>query len=278
MTAAASQYATAGLRYLGEREAEEHGRFTNRQRFGKRFRWDGVPWCMIFAWCVADDVKIGHLVPRTASCRTAAAWFRRRGQWHPRTHRPHVGDLIFFGKPRAPHHVGIVTHFDLVAHSVTYVSGNSNDGRAPAGTGDAVTLKAVALDSPTIAGYGRPAWPAEPVDVWPSNDLGKVEPQDHRTRDAARTWIVGRKGATLTGLAAALGISASLLLSANPDADHLSPGARVTIPAPGPTPGLPASTPPADRAPHATGRGPFVLRCTPGKAGVWRCTVTKGTS
>lgn len=275
MTAAATRYATAGLRYLGQREDVKDGRWTNKQPFGVRFGWNAVPWCMIFAWCVADDVQASTLIPRTASCRTAAAWFRKRGQWHSRTSRPQVGDLVFFGRPRAPHHVGIVTHVDQA--SLTYVSGNSNDGRAPAGTGDAVTLKPVAIGSKTIAGYGRPAWPTAPppeVKPSPSNDLGKIEPQDQKSR-GARTLVIGRKGATLTAVAAALGISLSLLLSANPSADHLDPGAKVRLPAPGQATPPPASTPPA--GPPQTGRGPFTLRCAPGKRpGVWRCT--KGES
>lgn len=249
-------YAGAALRYAGHREYRTAaGVYTNRQRFGARFGWNGVAWCQIFAWCAADDIGAGALVPRTASCRQAVKWFKSRKQWFS---KPKIGDQVFFGHPA--HHVGIVTA--VSGASVAYVSGNANDGTAPAGTGNAVTVRTAPLSDPTILGYGRPRWAPEPPPQPPA------DPVPVKPRGGGR-WIV-RRGQTLTGIAAALGVSVSALLAVNADLNTPDPGTRVTIPH---TSAPPVSARPTARKP--SGKGSGAPHSRPCRRGICLCRAHK---
>lgn len=277
MTAAGLDYARRARTYVGVHEKRKGNVWTNLQKFGKRFGWNGQPWCQIFAWCVADDLGAGDLVPRTASCWWAAEWFRQRGQW---SNKPEIGSLIYFGTRARVDHVGIVV--EVTPKNVTYVSGNANDGTAPAGTGNAVTVATVPRSDPKIYGYGHPEWPkpaktddegdpptapitpqkpsappASPSSSTPGPSSKPKPKPKPKKKKRVRSWVV-RKGDTLTRIAAATGVTLSMLVAANPTLLH--PGTKLVVPQVQPKT---AGASPRPTAPGtATPRPP---RCAPGE-------------
>ena len=108
-----------------------------------------VPWCACFvSWCFD---KAGYSAPRFAAVqRQGIPWFQSRGLY---VSTPYVdlapGDVIFFDWQGDGHsdHVGLVIGRD--AENVYTVEGNS---------ADSVRIKAYALDSSVVIGYGLPQW------------------------------------------------------------------------------------------------------------------------
>jgi hypothetical protein len=213
--------------------------------------WYGLPdesWCDMFVSWVAHTAGAADIIGRFAYCPAHVDWFKGRGQWGK---APRVGAVVFFdwnGDGEADH-VGIVETVNPDG-SVGTIEGNSTN---PSGGRFGVFRH---TEWPKyILGYGYPAYDA----------LGNV------TAGAPKTYKV-RKGDTLFGIAAVLGVSLSALLAANPGpASHpttLQPGTVLQVPqatapvTPGPTvkppagptptkpkPPVPVSKPPAPKTP-----------------------------
>ena len=84
----------------------------NRNKYGRWFGWDGVPWCVIFASWVFD--RAGNRLPPLSN-RMGAAYVptvkshaQKHGQWRGRSYNPRPGDLIVFWFTTRPDHLGIV--------------------------------------------------------------------------------------------------------------------------------------------------------------------------
>ncbi|MFC4117531.1 peptidoglycan-binding domain-containing protein [Nonomuraea zeae] len=149
-------------RYEGYQEKK-----TNRTEFGKEFGWDGVAWCQIYQSVIVKraykragsstplaDAK--ELIPWTASCSTAAKWFKTRDRF---SQTPKVGSQVFYG-PAGSTHVELVIE---VGHDyIKTIGGNTAgnfDGRYHEGNG--VYTKTINRNSSRIYGYGHPKYTAE---------------------------------------------------------------------------------------------------------------------
>lgn len=62
--------------------------------FGAAYGLNNNPWCLMFIWWCATKNGVGaDVIPKTANCPTAVAWFKARGQWHARgTYTPRAAD------------------------------------------------------------------------------------------------------------------------------------------------------------------------------------------
>ncbi|MFE0151378.1 peptidoglycan-binding protein [Nonomuraea sp. NPDC059007] len=149
------------LRYEGYRETAG-----NKTQFGKEYGWNGVAWCAIFLAVVTKrayartgspepKADAAELVPWTASCLNAVAWFKARGRW---SQTPQVGSFIFYG-PGGGTHVELVTK--VTANSIETVGGNT--GGSYAGRyfdGNGVYTKTISRKNSRIYGYGYPKYKA----------------------------------------------------------------------------------------------------------------------
>jgi hypothetical protein len=113
----------------------------------------GYPWCSSFvSYCLAfsGNAAAG---PRTAGCQAGVGWFRTRKRFGQ---EPRPGDIVYYG-PGGKTHVELVTA--VGPGTVTTIGGNT--GGSLGGSyfnGDGVYEKTVSRSSPSIHGYGRPAY------------------------------------------------------------------------------------------------------------------------
>lgn len=124
------------------------------------------PWCgefvlAAFVECFGVDLALElQCSSRPTSiplCSAGAGNFKQAGRWFV---NPQVGDVVFFVVNGAINHTGIVTAVGMGA--ITTVEGNS---------GDMVARNTLPLNSPRIAGYGRPRW--EAVMTQPEEEPGE---------------------------------------------------------------------------------------------------------
>ena len=100
---------------------------------------------------------------------TSAGYFKNKGQWHT---TPKVGDIIFFKNSVRICHTGIVI---MVSGDKVYtIEGNTSDGVEVIPNGGAVCAKSYKLNNSSIAGYGRPAYDAEPVNSVPETKKWRI--------------------------------------------------------------------------------------------------------
>lgn len=131
---------------------------SNNTKYGAWYGMNYQPWCDMFvSWCGAE-CGAADIVGHFALCKSHAAWFIRRGQWHDLTETPQPGDVVFFGMHGSIEHVGIVRGVD--GGDVLTVEGNTS--RSSNDNGGAVMLRRRGLGDPYgefgIFGYGRPDW------------------------------------------------------------------------------------------------------------------------
>lgn len=141
------------------------------------------PWCgefvlCAFVECFGVDAALEMLCSSRPTsiplCSAGANNFKQAGRWNV---NPQVGDVVFFLVNGAINHTGIVTSVGMGA--ITTVEGNS---------GDMVARNTYPLNSPRLAGFGRPRWeavqrtepvedetePAEDEPVTPAEDVPAV--------------------------------------------------------------------------------------------------------
>lgn len=111
-----------------------------------------VNWCACYvSWCANECGYIeSGTIPKFAGCVQGSNWFKRRGQWAPRSAEPVPGMIIFFdwdqdGQDGLPDHVGIVERVE--GGRVYTVEGNS---------GDQCRRNSYPLGWYEIYGYGMP--------------------------------------------------------------------------------------------------------------------------
>jgi LysM repeat protein len=194
--------------------------------------WYGDPdgsWCDMFVSWVGATAGASDIIGRFAWTPSHVEWFKNRGQWGK---APKVGAVVFFdwNHDGEADHVGIVETINPNG-SIGTIEGNSTN---PNG-GRFGVFRHTEWPS-DVLGYGYPAYDA----------VGNV------TAGAPKTYKV-RRGDTLFGIAAVLGVSLSALLAANPGpASHpttLQPGTVLQVPqatapvTPGPTVKPPAGKP-----------------------------------
>ncbi|MFD0405030.1 hypothetical protein [Kitasatospora sp. NPDC127116] len=125
--------------------------YNNDNPWGERFGEPGVPWCVIWDWCMYDDVGLAGIVPRVDNVVTFSNWARQRGQW---SEYPSIGAWANFGNG----HTELVVGFDSA--NVYTKGGNSvQAGSTDAGQGNGVWSHATARRSSRIVGYFAPVFP-----------------------------------------------------------------------------------------------------------------------
>lgn len=137
---------------VGYREGKSGSSYNNKQKYSGQvpgLEWSNFqPWCATFvSWCA---LKAGaeKLYPKTASCLTAVAWFKKAGRF---SEYPAIGAQIFFG-PSGGTHTGLVYDYDDTY--VYTVEGNTNDNGSAEGNG--VYLKRRVRRDSYVYGYGLP--------------------------------------------------------------------------------------------------------------------------
>lgn len=113
------------------------------------------PWCDTFVDAgfiesfgleLASELTYQPIGKGSAACRYSAGFYSAHEAFYQ---TPEVGDQIFFYYEGGINHTGIVTS---VSGGIVYtIEGN---------TSDMVARRAYTVGSSTIAGYGRPNWPA----------------------------------------------------------------------------------------------------------------------
>ena len=64
----------------------------NTAYYGHEVSGDAYKWCCVFIWWLFNQFK-PCIIPKTASCKTLAEWFKSQGRWHA---SPKIGDVVFF--------------------------------------------------------------------------------------------------------------------------------------------------------------------------------------
>jgi len=147
--------------------AEQKGNIT---KYAKDFdtKWpdfyntkkQGAEWCDIFVdWLFCETfgpteaMKMLYQPKKScgAGCKYSAQYYKNNKAFD---NNPQVGDQIFFGRPGAESHTGIV--IAKTDYSVTTVEGNS---------GNMVKQHVYNLTDYHIVGYGHPKYGVNPVDV-----------------------------------------------------------------------------------------------------------------
>jgi CHAP domain/Putative peptidoglycan binding domain len=143
-------------KHLGYRESGENDTKFNRWLGtipGYPHGGFGYPWCSSFvSYCLAHSQN-ANAGPRTAGCAVGVAWFRSRKRFG---RSPQVGDIVYYG-PGGKTHVEVVTA--VAPGTITTIGGNTGGSLGGAYfNGDGVYEKTVARSSPSIHGYGKPAY------------------------------------------------------------------------------------------------------------------------
>lgn len=121
----------------------------------KLYGWNAQnqPWCDVFVdagfiVCFGYDAGSAMTYQYTgmgsALCSASASFYQQHGAWYD---RPEVGDQAFFNVSGGINHTGIVT--EVSGSTFTTVEGNSSD---------MVARRTYDVDSPRVAGFGRPRW------------------------------------------------------------------------------------------------------------------------
>lgn len=129
---------------IGELNYSETG--SNRTKYGAWMGMNGAAWCHMFvSWC-AEQAGESAAVPKTASCSSGMAWFKKKGLFKAKgSYTPKRGDVVYFLTGRS--HVGLV---EKVSGSTLHtVEGNSSDK---------VKRRTYSLSERTITGYGTPKY------------------------------------------------------------------------------------------------------------------------
>jgi hypothetical protein len=115
----------------GEIGTEESPKNSNKTKYGKWARYDGVPWCGLFTSWVYE--KAGFPLPRIgfrfngfAGCQTAVAYFRKHKKI---VTDPQPGDIVFYdwNKDGRHDHVGIFEVW-IDKDTFTAIEGNTAVG------------------------------------------------------------------------------------------------------------------------------------------------------
>lgn len=139
---------------VGYREGENNrNKYADSAAAGYSWNIQNQPWCDIFVdagfiECFGVEAAAAMTYqPRgsfSALCSASAQLYRNNRAYY---YEPQLGDQAFFYVGGAINHTGIVVA--VAPGRITTVEGNSSDS---------VARRTYAIDSPQIAGYGRPNW------------------------------------------------------------------------------------------------------------------------
>ncbi len=142
---------------LGYRESPADSNLT---KYGKWYRLDGNPWCMMFVMWIFDRADALALLPtRTASCAEFMKAAKKAKNWYKRTNlKP--GDVVIFDFPgnlSTAEHVGIVEELADEEEYVFTIEGNTSTSNQANG---GMVMRRKRKRS-LIAGAFRPSYEAE---------------------------------------------------------------------------------------------------------------------
>ncbi|MCX5237216.1 CHAP domain-containing protein [Streptomyces prunicolor] len=168
----------------GHHEGRKSGHWNNDQKYSDQtpgLEWsDFQAWCATFVSWSAMKAGLAALYPRTASCETGVAWFKRRKQFST---YPAVGAQVFFGASGGTH-TGLVYDYD--DEFIYTIEGNTNDDGGA--EGDGVYEKKRRRKDSYVYGYGYPAFAegiksADPAweDKAPKAEASKPKPAPVKT-------------------------------------------------------------------------------------------------
>jgi hypothetical protein len=135
---------------LGYREARG-----NRNKFGRWYGMNGVPWCDIFISWIGVEAGARNIIGRAAYTPAHAQWFKNQGRWGK---TPRRGAIAFFDFPDGVHriqHVGIVESVRSDGRIVT-IEGNTSAGAGSQSDGGGVYRRVRSTN--LVVGYGYPAY------------------------------------------------------------------------------------------------------------------------
>ncbi|MEU9560345.1 peptidoglycan-binding protein [Streptomyces fumanus] len=165
MASVAEKLISLALGEVGYHEGRSaSGSWNNHQKYSPAV--PGLEWSQNQAWCQTFQswlaLKAGSAAyePRTASCATAVAWFKKAGRF---SFYPAIGAQVFYG-PGGANHVGRVIKYDR--NYIWTVEGNTNTNGSSQGDG-VYQLKRERRAANTY-GYGLPAFPEGVVTADPA--------------------------------------------------------------------------------------------------------------
>ncbi|MEU1071569.1 MULTISPECIES: LysM peptidoglycan-binding domain-containing protein [unclassified Streptomyces] len=194
------------------------------------------PWCATWVSWVAMKAGVASLYPRTASVWTAMQWFKQRSRW---SEYPAVGAQVIYGESGSTH-TGICYAYDET-WIYTYEGNTSLENSA---NGNKVMARQRRRRDAYVHGYGLPEF-AEGIITADPSKKGQAG-YTYAAKAAGSTSGTGgssgtstsrykvKKGQTLGGIAALLGVSLAALLAANPgikDPNTIHPDQEINVPA-----------------------------------------------
>lgn len=157
----------------------EHPLGSNKQKYGKAYGWDGVAWCVIFSWWIAQQVGMpASAFPKTAAVALLRDWAKSHGHWS--TH-PRVLDVGLY--PYGVSHAVVVEKV-LSGGQVQCIAGNTN----AAGSRDADRVARKTYPISCFSGFFQPHWASA------TKVPGKPKPSDLRRPYPGRVLKRGSHG------------------------------------------------------------------------------------
>ena len=130
----------------------------NDTKYGKWYKLNNQPWCMMFVqWC-ADQAGEGKKITRTASCQEFEAW-AKRNDLIVATNLVQEGDILLFDFDHSgkSEHTGFALGYNKNTHLIDTVEGNTaGNGTGSQKNGDGVYFKHRAIS--TVRYVVRPKW------------------------------------------------------------------------------------------------------------------------
>ncbi|MFH8346799.1 LysM peptidoglycan-binding domain-containing protein [Streptomyces sp. NPDC018045] len=220
------------------------------------------PWCATWVSWVAMKAGVADLFPRTASVYTAMEWFKARGRW---SEFPAIGSQIIYGTSGSTH-TGLCYAYD--SQWIYTVEGNTS--LANNANGNKVMKRQRLRRDAYVHGYGLPAY-AEGITTADPALKGRLGFTFAATASAPATSSGDstasgskykiKRGQTLGGIAALLGVTLASLLMANPqikDPDRVDEGQEINVPTKPSTPPSKPTAPPAKPEPSKPASKPTV--------------------
>jgi GH25 family lysozyme M1 (1,4-beta-N-acetylmuramidase) len=122
--------------------------WNNDNPWGRAFGENKVPWCVIWDWCMYNEVGLSGIVPKVDNVIVFTNWAKSHGQW---SEYPSIGAWVNLGNG----HTEVVVGFD--ADNVFTKGGNSvKAGSTDAGQGNGVWSHSTPRRSPRVIGYFAP--------------------------------------------------------------------------------------------------------------------------
>ncbi|MEW1672004.1 LysM peptidoglycan-binding domain-containing protein [Streptomyces noursei] len=237
--------------YQAERAPGE--RPSGHQKYSQQvpgLEWSNYqPWCATWTSWVAMKAGVANLFPRTASVYTAMQWFKDKGRWNA---YPAIGAQVIYGTSGSTH-TGICVGFDSTW--IYTVEGNTsltNDAN-----GNGVMKRQRRRRDAYVHGYGYPKYAEGITTADPSKKglagyaYAAAASSPATSSDDSTGKYKIKKGQTLSGIAALLGVSLAALLAANPQIkspDRVDEGQEITVPTT-PKPPTKPTAPPAKPTP-----------------------------